>query len=281
MRPGRRSRPRLKAPSEPTSSPAGISLTAFAAAGRSPSCRAVPDTRTRFVLSLAGEAEHARIAARNATFAASTAVPSKPVYGFAPLTAPSRRRRRRLRPAAGRARRGSAQPDDWVADRVQHGRVAERLGHERLPAFHLPGRTSDGANLWNVSGKSMIYEPAGLPPTSWPASLSVRLGRVPGDVDADLAAELLVLGDEQLLERVPNASLRALTSSVAPLPKASIAAARAPSPAACPTGTRARDSRCLMSESCGALEVGKIWTTRLGIVMTAPSGLSRSTPSRR
>ena len=45
-----------------------------------------PETRTRFALIFAGEAEHAFIAARNATFAASSAVPSKPVYGFAPLT---------------------------------------------------------------------------------------------------------------------------------------------------------------------------------------------------
>ena len=45
-----------------------------------------PETARRFALILAGEAEHAFTAARNATLAASTAVPSKPVYGFAPVT---------------------------------------------------------------------------------------------------------------------------------------------------------------------------------------------------
>jgi hypothetical protein len=39
-----------------------------------------------FALIFAGEAEQAWSAARKATFAASSAVPSKPVYGFAPVT---------------------------------------------------------------------------------------------------------------------------------------------------------------------------------------------------
>ena len=37
---------------------------------------------------------------------------------------------------------------------------------------HFPVRTRDGANFWNVSGKSMITQPAGSPETSWPASVS-------------------------------------------------------------------------------------------------------------
>src|SRR5688572_22473490 len=45
-----------------------------------------PDTARRCALIRAGLAEHARTAARNARLAASNAVPSKPVYGFAPLT---------------------------------------------------------------------------------------------------------------------------------------------------------------------------------------------------
>src|SRR5579884_3307689 len=45
-----------------------------------------PDTETRLAPIFADDAEHAFIAARNATFAASKAVPSKPVYGCACLT---------------------------------------------------------------------------------------------------------------------------------------------------------------------------------------------------
>ena len=39
-------------------------------------------------------------------------------------------------------------------------------------ASHFPVRTSEAAYFWNVSGKSMITHPLGLPPTSWPISLS-------------------------------------------------------------------------------------------------------------
>ena len=45
-----------------------------------------PEIARRFALIFAGEAEQPRTAARNAVIAASNAVPSKPVYGFAPLT---------------------------------------------------------------------------------------------------------------------------------------------------------------------------------------------------
>src|SRR5438445_12611029 len=45
-----------------------------------------PDAEIRFALIFAGDDEHAFSAARNATFAASSAVPSKPVYGCAPVT---------------------------------------------------------------------------------------------------------------------------------------------------------------------------------------------------
>src|SRR5690349_3662113 len=45
-----------------------------------------PEIEIRLFLIFGEDAEHARIAARNATLAASKAVPSKPVYGFAPVT---------------------------------------------------------------------------------------------------------------------------------------------------------------------------------------------------
>src|SRR5438270_11781397 len=45
-----------------------------------------PETARRLALIFAGVDEQPFSAARNATFAASKAVPSKPVYGFAPLT---------------------------------------------------------------------------------------------------------------------------------------------------------------------------------------------------
>ena len=48
----------------------------------------------------------------------------------------------------------------------------------------------------------MITQPAGLPDDELSRlGVEVRLVGVPGDVDADLAAELLVLGDEELLQR--------------------------------------------------------------------------------
>ncbi len=58
-------------------------------------------------------------------------------------------------------------------------------------ASHLPVRTREAAYFWNVSGKSMITQPLGLPPTSCPISLSkFAWSGFQEMFDADLAAEL-------------------------------------------------------------------------------------------
>src|SRR5919204_63466 len=66
--------------------PARTSLIALASCMNVTFVPGGPEIGIRLFLILAGDAEQARIAARNATFAASSAVPSKPVYGLAPFT---------------------------------------------------------------------------------------------------------------------------------------------------------------------------------------------------
>jgi hypothetical protein len=90
---------------------------------------------------------------------------------------------------------------------------------------HLPLRTSDGANFANVSGKSMITQPAGLPETSCPASVS----KVAWVGFHEMLAPILpprrsYSVTKSCFRAVPNASLRAPTFSFAPLPNASTAA---------------------------------------------------------
>ena len=132
-----------------------------------------PETAMRLFLIFAGDAEQPRSAARKATFAASKAVPSKPVYGCAPFTS--------FVQAAWNA--VPAGPPAALAAVPERPRTGWPIPSRVVPSFsasvmsvfvasHLPLRTSDGTNFTNVSGKSMITQPAGLPDTSWPASVS-------------------------------------------------------------------------------------------------------------
>src|SRR5436305_11986368 len=111
----------------------------------------------RFALIFAGDDEHALSAARKATFAASSAVPSKPVYGFAPFTCD-------FQYAANDAPAGPPAALAAVPRRPTTGlpmasstvvlRSASVMNV--FEASHLPVRTSAGANFANVSGKSMM-----------------------------------------------------------------------------------------------------------------------------
>src|SRR3954449_971707 len=132
-----------------------------------------PETATRLLLILVGAAEHPFSAARNATLAASNAVPSKPVYGFAPFT--ERFQRAWNAPPAGPPAALAAVPPSPTAGLPMASSVAASLSASVISVFealHLPERTSEGANFWNVAGKSMITQPAGLPATSCWASVS-------------------------------------------------------------------------------------------------------------
>ena len=135
---------------------------------------------------------------------ASNAVPSKPVYGFAPLTCVFQSAANAL-PAGPPAALAAVprSPTTGLPIAVEHVVFRSASVMNVFEASHLPVRTSDGANFWNVSGKSMITQPAGLPETSWlRLGVEVRLVRVPEHVVPDLAAERLVLlGDEQRLQR--------------------------------------------------------------------------------
>ena len=121
----------------------------------------------------AGDDEHAFSAARNATLAASSAVPSKPVYGFAPFTFFFQYAANELPagpPAALAAVPRSPTTGLPIASRTVVLRSASVM--KVFVASHLPVRTSEATYFWNVSGKSMITQPLGFPPTSCPISLS-------------------------------------------------------------------------------------------------------------
>src|SRR5829696_6556012 len=118
----------------------------------------------RFALIFTGDDEHARSAARNATFAASSAVPSKPVYGFAPLTFFFQYAANETPagpPAALAAVPRSPITGLPIPSSTSVFRSASVMNV--FDASHLPVRTSDGANFSNASGKSMITQPPGLP----------------------------------------------------------------------------------------------------------------------
>ena len=87
---------------------------------------------------------------------------------------------------------------------------------------HLPLRTSAGTNFWNVSGKSMITQPAGFPPASCAASLS-KFGwsGFQEMLTPILPPSFWKPSTKSCFSAVPNASLRAPTLIVAPLPNAS------------------------------------------------------------
>ncbi len=93
-------------------------------------------------------------------------------------------------------------------------------------AFHLPVRTSEGANFWKCRGKSMITQPAGLPETSWPASVSkFAWFGFQSTVFPTLPPSAVLLLDERR-SAVPKASLRAPMLSVDALVERSSAASR-------------------------------------------------------
>jgi hypothetical protein len=92
-------------------------------------------------------------------------------------------------------------------------------------ASHLPVRTSDATYFWNVSGKSMITQPFGLPPTSWPISLSKFGGSGFQEMfTPTFPPSYSNWVTKSCLSATPKASLRAPMLTVAPLPNASITA---------------------------------------------------------
>src|SRR5205814_8917704 len=106
------------------------------------------------------------------------------------------------RRSAGRAGSSAAEPDDRIADRVEHRGVAERLSHERLRGVPLAAADERRHELLERLGE-VDDHPAGRVSARELRRLAVevRLVGVPGDVDADLAAELLEAVDEELLQR--------------------------------------------------------------------------------
>src|SRR5439155_25116306 len=132
-----------------------------------------PDTARSRVLIFGPVAEQGFTAARKARFAASNAVPSNPVYGFAPLTS--------FFQSASNAARAGAPTDVAAVPRKPSAGLPSAFSTSTFrsasvisvrDASPFPVLTSDGANFANVSGKSMITYPAGLPLTSLPASVS-------------------------------------------------------------------------------------------------------------
>ena len=92
-------------------------------------------------------------------------------------------------------------------------------------ALHSPVRTSEGRNFWNVSGKSMITQPAGLPPASFCASLSkFACSGFHAMSTPTLPPSFFHCATKSCRSAVPKASFRAPTFRVAPLPKAVTAA---------------------------------------------------------
>src|SRR5829696_1729176 len=100
----------------------------------------------RRVLSRGGASEHARTAARNATLAASNAVPSKLVYGLAPRTRAFHRAANDF--PAGPPAELAAVPRrpltrSPIFERTSVFRSASVM--KVLAGFHFPLRTSAGA----------------------------------------------------------------------------------------------------------------------------------------
>ena len=140
--------------------------------------------------------------------------------GLAPFTAPFHSAWNAL-PAGPPAAEAAVplRPTTGLPDPVERLHVPSASVISVFDALHWPLRTSAGANFWNVSGKSMITQPAGRPDTSFCASVSnVGWAGFHEIVHADLPAELLELRTNSCLSAVPKASLRAPTLTVAPLP---------------------------------------------------------------
>src|SRR5579884_3290818 len=185
-----------------------------------------PETGIRLFLSFAGDAEQPRIAARKATFAASKAVPSKPVYGFAPCTDLFQSAWNAV-PAGPPAELAAVPLSPTTVLPVLSSVGASRSASviSVFEASHLPVRTSDGSNFRNVSGKSMITQPFGLPDTSCCASVSnVDWFGSQEMFTPTLPPSFVYSLTNSCLSALPNASLRAPTFRTAPLPKRWIAA---------------------------------------------------------
>ncbi len=91
--------------------------------------------------------------------------------------------------------------------------------------LHLPVRTSAGAIFSNVSGKSIITNPVGFPSTSLPASVSkVACVGFHETCTPILPPSFVYCATKSFRSATPNASFRAPTFTVAPLPNAPTAA---------------------------------------------------------
>ena len=225
----------------------------------------------------AGDAEQACSAARNATFAASNAVPSKPVYGFAPLhvLVPERGNALPAGPPAALAAVPRS-PTTGLPIPSSVGPSLQRLGHERLRRVPLARPHERRGELQERLGE-VDDHPAGRVARDELPRLGVerRLVGVPRDVDADLAAELLPLRDEELLERraegvVARADVdgRALAELLERRLREHLAlqrVGRVRPPDVAVVG--------LIVVICGALAVGEIRTTWFGIVTDCAIGI--------
>src|SRR5581483_4501409 len=229
------------------------------------SCRKVtfapggPETEMRLLLIFAGDAEHAFIAARNATFAASKAVPSKPVYGCAPFTSLVQAAWKAL--PAGPPAALAAVPESPTTGWPIPSRVGPSFSASVMSVFvasHLPLRTSEGTNFTNVWGKSMITQPSGFHAMFTPT----------------LPPSAFHCATKSCSSAVPKASLRAPTLMVAPLPNFSSAACASTFPCSVSDGY-ARQTYPLSAsvEISGALAVGEMRTMWFGIVTDCAIGI--------
>ena len=199
--------------------------------------------------------------------AASNAVPSKPVYGFAPLTVFFQYAANALPagpPAALPA--DAAQTLHRIADLVQRLRVPEGLDPERLVGAPLPAADERRREL--LEGVREVDDH----PSRWIAvnelpgvRVEVRLLGVPGDRGADRAAEPLPLGHEQRLQRLPervvprpDVELRALAELRQRRPASTLLWSASDGYA---RNTRPLSLRTLI---CGALDVGETRRTLFG-----------------
>src|SRR5262245_15946802 len=173
-----------------------------------------------FALIRAGDAAQPRTAARKEVIAASNAVPSNPVYGFAPLTLLFQYAANAVPagpPAALPAEPLSPLTGSPILSSVSELRSASIASV--FVALHFPLRTRDGANFSKVSGKSMSTQPAGSPSTNFAASLSKFAWSGFQEIDVPMLPPSRFHSEtNSAWSALPNASLRAPTFSFAPLP---------------------------------------------------------------
>jgi len=190
--------------------PASRSLTGLVPAScKSPSCPEGPDTARSCVLIFGPAAEQAFTAARNARLAASNAVPSKPVYGFAPLSPPrfqsASKAARAVHLGRGPPCREGLLPERRAPSAASSFRRASVNQRARGFPFSRPNerrrelREGLGEVDDDVPRRTAAHEPA-CP------RVVVRLVRVPAESLPPPCRRASVLRDEELLERGTNAS---------------------------------------------------------------------------